>query len=548
MKRILTIVFAAVFAFALAGCASSGSSGSSGSASASSSSSAGSQAASASQVTVAIPVTSEPEAGFDPFFTWGCGEHVHEPLIQSTLIRTNKNLEFENDLATSYEVSADGLTWTFKIRGDVKFTDGQPLTAKDVAFTINGIKASEGSECDLSFVDEAVATDDATVQIKLNKPFNALLYQLANIGIVPEHAHGADYGTNPIGSGRYKLEQWDRGQQAILVANPDYYGEAPKIDRVVVLFMEEDAALAAAAAGQVDVAWTSATLAGSVPSGYDLLSCKSVDSRGISLPVDQPGGKKSDGESEYALGNAVTSDLAVRQAINYGIDRDQLVKNVMNGHGSVAYSVGDGMPWASDDMKVATDVEAAKKYMTDGGWELGSDGVFAKGGQRASFELYYPSSDSVRQAIAEEFKNQMAAIGIEVKPVGSTWTPDGLYAHQFSDPIVWGWGSNAPIEIYNIYYSTGNSNAANYNNATTDAHIEAALAASTVEQSYDLWKQAYWDGSQGPAPQGSAAWVWLANVDHLYFVKDGVTVADQKPHPHGHGWSILNNVDEWSVK
>ena len=248
MKRILTIVFAAVFAFALAGCASSGGSGSSGSASASSSSSAGSQAASASQVTVAIPVTSEPEAGFDPFFTWGCGEHVHEPLIQSTLIKTNKNLEFENDLATSYEVSADGLTWTFKIRGDVKFTDGQPLTAKDVAFTINGIKASEGSECDLSFVNEAVATDDTTVQIKLNKPFNALLYQLANIGIVPEHAHGADYGTNPIGSGRYKLEQWDRGQQAILVANPDYYGEAPKIDRVIVLFMEEDAALAAAAA------------------------------------------------------------------------------------------------------------------------------------------------------------------------------------------------------------------------------------------------------------------------------------------------------------
>ena len=548
MKRALTIVFATMFALALAGCASPGGSGSASGSNASSASGSASSQAAVSQVSIAIPVTSEPEAGFDPFFTWGCGEHVHEPLIQSTLIKTNKNLEFENDLATSYEVSSDNLTWTFKIRNDVKFTDGKPLTAKDVAFTINGIKASEGSECDLSFVDEAVATDDTTVQIKLNKPFNALLYQLANIGIVPEHAHGADYGTNPIGSGRYMLEQWDRGQQAILVANPDYYGEAPQIQRVIVLFMEEDAALAAAAAGQVDVAWTSATLADSVPKGYDLLSCKSVDSRGISLPIDQPSGSKNDGEADRALGNAVTSDLAVRQAINYGVDRDQLVKNVMNGHGSVAYSVGDGMPWASDDMKVTTDVEAAKKYMTDGGWTLGADGVFAKGDQRASFELYYPSSDSVRQAIAEEFKNQMAAIGIEVKPVGSTWTPDGLYAHQFSDPIVWGWGSNAPIEVYNIYYSTGNSNAANYNNAATDAHIDAALATPTVEESYDLWKQAYWDGSQGPAPQGSAAWVWLANVDHLYFVTDGLKVADQKPHPHGHGWSILNNVDEWSWK
>lgn len=548
MKRALTIVLAAVFALALAGCATSSGSGSASSSTSNASGSASSSAATASQVTIAIPVTSEPEAGFDPFFTWGCGEHVHEPLIQSTLIKTNKSLEFENDLATSYEVAEGGLTWTFKIRDDVKFTDGQPLTAKDVAFTINGIKASEGSECDLNFVDEAVAIDDTTVEIKLNKPFNALLYQLANIGIVPEHAHGADYGTNPIGSGRYMLEQWDRGQQAILVANPDYYGEKPSIERVVVLFMEEDAALAAATAAQVDVAWTSATLAESVPGGYELLSCKSVDSRGISLPVDQPGNTKIDGESTFNVGNAVTSDLAVRKAVNYGVDRDQLVKNVMNGHGTVAYSVGDGMPWASDDMLVETDAEAAKKFMTDGGWELGSDGVFAKGDLRASFELYYPSSDSVRQAIAEDFKNQMAAIGIEVKPVGSTWTPDGLYAHQFSDPIVWGWGSNAPIEVYNIYYSTGNSNAANYNNGATDSFIEAALAAPTVEESYGLWKKAYWDGEQGPAPKGDAAWVWLANVDHLYFVTDGLKVADQKPHPHGHGWSILNNVDEWSWK
>ena len=541
----IAVIAALVLAFALAGCGGQVSS----SASSSTSSTSSSQASvDKSQITIAIPATSEPDAGFDPLFTWGCGEHVHEPLIQSTLIKTNANLEFENDLATTYSVSDDALTWTFKIRDDVKFTDGKPLTAADVAFTINGIKASEGSECDLSFVDEAVATNDTTVEIKLNKPFNALLYQLANIGIVPAQAYSKDYGAKPIGSGRYMLEQWDRGQQAILVANPDYYGEAPQIKRVVILFMEEDAALAAAQAGQVDVAWTSATLAQNVPGGYDLLSCDSVDSRGISLPMGEPGDTKSDGEASYPSGNAVTSNLAIRKAINVGVDRDQLVKNVMNGHGSVAYSVGDGMPWSSADMKVKTDVEAAKKFLTDDGWTLGADGVFAKDGLRASFDLYYPSSDSVRQAIAEEFKNQMSEIGIEVRPVGSTWTSDGLYAHQFTDPLVWGWGSNAPIEVYNIYYSSGNSNAACYENPITDAHIDAALAAPTVEESYAEWQKAYWDGVVGPAPQGSAAWVWLANVDHLYFVADGLRVADQKPHPHGHGWSILNNVDEWTWK
>ena len=117
-------------------------------------------------------------------------------------------------------------------------------------------------------VDEAVVVDDTTVELHLNKPFNALLYTLAVMGIVPEHAYGPDYGANPIGSGRYMLEQWDKGQQVILKANPDYYGEPVKMQRVVVVFMEEDASIAAAQAGQVDVAYTSATYYDIVPAGY----------------------------------------------------------------------------------------------------------------------------------------------------------------------------------------------------------------------------------------------------------------------------------------
>ena len=77
--------------------------------------------------------TSEPEAGFDPAYGWGAGEHVHEPLIQSTLTVTTADLEIGYDLATDMQVSEDGLTWTVDIRDDVKFTDGEPLTAEDVA-------------------------------------------------------------------------------------------------------------------------------------------------------------------------------------------------------------------------------------------------------------------------------------------------------------------------------------------------------------------------------------------------------------------------------
>ena len=497
-----------------------------------------------SQVILTMTTGSEPAAGFDPLVSWGCGEHVHEPLIQSTLITTDINLEFQNDLATSYKCSEDGLTWTFTIRDDVKFTDGEPLTAHDVAFTVNGIINSSAAEADLSMVDEAVVVDDTTVELHLNKPFNALLYTLAVMGIVPEHAYGPDYGANPIGSGRYMLEQWDKGQQVILKANPDYYGEPVKMQRVVVVFMEEDASIAAAQAGQVDVAYTSATYYDIVPAGYELLACASVDSRGVSLPCVPAGGTKSNDGVDYAQGNDVTCDVAVRRALNYATDRNRLISNVLNGYGTPAFSVGDGLPWSSEDMVCETDAEKARQILEEAGWVDSGDGIRAKDGIRCAFDLYYTAGDSARQGIAMEWANQMREIGVEVNPKGGSW--DELYLHQYECPIEWGWGSNAPIEMYELNYSTGWGNFSSYENATVDAHLDEALAQTHIEDSYDLWKKAQWDGEQGVAPQGAATWVWLTNIDHLYYVRDGLQVAEQKPHPHGHGWSLANNIDQWS--
>lgn len=496
------------------------------------------------QVIVAMNMNSEPAAGFDPFVSWGCGEHVHEPLIQSTLITTDANLEFVNDLATEYYCADDGMTWYFTIRDDAKFTDGEPLSASDVAFTINGIIESEAAEADLSMVEKAVATDDTHVEITMTKPYNALLYTLAVVGIVPEHAHGEDYGANPIGSGRYMLEQWDRGQQVILKANPDYYGEAPKMERVVVVFMEEDAALAAVRAGQVDIAYTSATYSDQTSEGYELFACETVDSRGISLPSIAAGQTKADGANEYPAGNDVTCDLAVRRAINYGVDRQAMIDNVLNGYGTPAYSVCDSSPWGSPDMKVETDVEAAKKLLDEAGWALGEDGIRSKDGVRAAFDMYYASDDSVRQALAAEFADQMKGLGIEVGIKGASW--DDIYPHEFATPILWGWGSNAPTELYELTYSQGWGNYACYDNAEIDSYLDEALAVPYIEDSYELFQKAQWDGTQGVAPQGAATWVWLANVDHLYFKRTGLEVAEQKPHPHGHGWSLVNNVDRWS--
>lgn len=535
----------------LVGCGSNSASPSSVSSSLTLSGSAmsGSSAKHANEVIVTMTTSSEPAAGFNPLFSWGCGEHVHEPLIQSTLFTTDADLNFVNDLATSYECSEDGLTWTFNIRNDVKFTDGEKLTASDVAFTINGINANDAAEADLSMIDEAVAVSDTCVEFHLNKPFNAMLYTLAVVGIVPEHAYDAEtYGSNPIGSGRYMLEQWDKGQQVILKANPDYYGEKPLMDRVIVLFMEEDASLAAANSGQVDIAYTAATIVDTAnPSGYSVLNCKSVDSRGISLPTIPSGASKEDGEESFSAGNNVTANLEVRRAINYGVDRKKMIDNVLNGYGTVAYSVSDGMPWYSSDMQIEYDADTAKSILENAGWTLGSDGIYAKDGVRASFDCYYSASDSVRQALTNEFANQMKDIGIEVKPVGSGWTrdPSGIYAHQYTDPVLWGWGSNSPVELYMLHYGSSSGNYACYESQQIDGHLDAALATTTVEESYPEWQAAQWDGQTGYAPQGAATWVWLCNVDHLYFKRDGLVVAEQKPHPHGHGWSLMNNVDKW---
>ncbi|MEQ2761384.1 ABC transporter substrate-binding protein [Eisenbergiella tayi] len=496
--------------------------------------------AAADSVIVTMPTTSEPEAGFNPVYGWGAGEHVHEPLIQSTLTTTTADLKIGKDLATDYSVSEDGLTWTVSIRDDVKFTDGEPLTASDVAFTYN-LCVENSSVNDFTMLKEAVAVDDTTVEFHMNTPFSIWPYTMAIVGIIPEHAYDENYGQNPIGSGRYIMKQWDKGQQVIFEANPDYYGDEVKMKKVTVLFMDEDAALAAAMAEQVDVAHTAASYADQVIDGYGLLQVASVDNRGINLPVGPA--RERDG---LTVGNEVTADIAVRRAINIGIDREEMITNVLGGYGTPAYSVCDKMPWYNSEAQVSYDPDGAKQLLEDAGWVPGADGIREKDGVRAAFTVMYNPGDSVRQALAEDLANQCAELGIEVTTEGAGW--DVAYDKALSQPLVWGWGAHTPMELYNIYHTlpaTGSAEYSPYANSTVDAYMDEALKASELEDSYDLWQKAQWDGSTGVTQEGDIPWVWLCNVDHLYYVRNGLQVAEQKIHPHGHGWSIVNNVDQW---
>lgn len=175
---------------------------------------------------VVVAISTEPSS-LDPCQGWG---HGNTPLIQSTLIKYNEEMQFENDLASDYSLDGTGCTWTFHLRGDAKFTDGEAVTAEDVAFTFETAKAAQAS-IDLTFLEKVEAVDDTTVIFSLSRPTSVFLNTVASVGIIPEHAYDAEYGRNPVGSGPWKFVQWNPQEQLILAANEDYYGEVPSIKR-----------------------------------------------------------------------------------------------------------------------------------------------------------------------------------------------------------------------------------------------------------------------------------------------------------------------------
>lgn len=492
---------------------------------------------------VIIVIGDEPET-LDPTKGWG---HGNAPIVQSTLVRYTSELTFENDLATGYDLSEDGLTWTFSIRDDAYFTDGEKLTASDVAFTLETAKAAQGA-VDLNYMESAVALDDTTIEITLSKPTSIFLNTLASVGIVPEHAYDENYGMNPMGSGPYKFVEWRSQEQIIFTANEDYYGGAPSIKNVTVVFMSEDAALAAVQSGQADVAYSSATLGTTVVPGYHVVAIPSADNRGFTLPVLPDEGKTT--ENGAPIGNNVTCHLEIRQAIAYCIDRQLVADIALNGFARPAYSENDGMPWNNPEVAIETNVEYAKQLLAENGWaDTDGDGIVEKNGVKAEFNCIYPSGDSVRQLVAMASAEQARQIGISINVEGTSW--DDIMKRMFSEAVMMGWGSAIPNETYYLYRSEGALlddfyNPEGYMSETTDAYLNAAMEALTVEEANKYWQLAQWDGETGTAMKGECPWVWIVNLDHVTYVRDGLSIGKQPIHGHGHGLPLIQNLQDWA--
>ncbi|WP_338707910.1 ABC transporter substrate-binding protein [Paenibacillus amylolyticus] len=490
-----------------------------------------------------LAVGTEPEGGFDPTTGWG---QYGSPLFQSTLLKRDAKLQLVNDLATTYSVSEDGLTWTVTLRNDVKFSDGEALTAEDVKFTFE-TAAKSGSVIDLTNMADVKAPDDSTVVFTLKSPQSTFISLLTTLGIVPEHAYGADYAEHPVGSGPYKLVQWDKGQQAIVEANEEYYGNKSVFHKLTFLYLDEDAAYAAAQAGTVDIAAIPAAFSKQQVNGMTLEAVKTVDNRGIMFPMQPAGAKSGDG---LPAGNDVTSDLAIRQAVNVVIDREALVEGVLEGYGRPAYSVSDDLPWSNAEA-VFTDanLEEAKRILASGGWvDADGDGIVEKNGVKAEFNLLYFAGDLTRQSLALAAADMVAQAGIKINVEGKSREETKKMA--YSNAVLFGWGSHDPLETYNLYSSThkgeGYYNVGLYSNPVVNSWMDKALQATSEEEALPFWQKAEWDGTTGFSYQGDAPWAWLVNIDHLYLVTNGLNIGEQQIHPHGHGWPVTTNLEEWS--
>ena len=489
-----------------------------------------------------LSVEGEPDTGFDPTTGWG---RYGSPLFQSTLLKRDNDLNIVNDIATSYEVSEDGKVWTVILRDDVKFSDGEPLTAEDVKFTFE-TALNNGSVVDLNVVEKVEVVDDFTVKFMLKEAQSTFINSLVVTGIVPKHAYGKDYAENPIGSGPYQLVQWDKGQQLIVKANPEFYDKKPYFQKITFLFLSEDATYAAAQAGEVDVAAIPASLSKQQVTGMRLEAVKTVDNRGIVFPFVKSGNVTEDG---LPIGNDVTADSAIRHAINIAVDREALIDGVLEGYGSKAYTSVDGLPWWNPETVFEdADVEGAKKLLQDSGWkDTDDDGILEKGSLKAEFSLYYPADDAIRQSLAIAVSDMIKPLGINIKVEGESW--DTIEQKMYSNAVLLGWGSHDPHEMYNVYSSKYAGveyyNTGFYKNDKVDEYFAKALATTNTNEAMEFWKKAQWDGTTGLSAKGDAPWAWLVNIDHLYLVKDGLDIGKQRIQPHGHGWPVTNNIEEW---
>ncbi|MBE6024438.1 MAG: ABC transporter substrate-binding protein [Cellulosilyticum sp.] len=473
------------------------------------------------------------------------------PFTNNALLKVNADSEYVGDLATDWSISEEALTYTFTLREGVKFSDGSDFTAEDVVFTYNTVHENQANNeyVDLTRLESITAIDEYTVEMKLSEAYSPFFDTVAMLQIVPSDAYdSALFDTNPIGTGAYKVVQYDTNQQMILEANEHYFGEVPEIQKVTLVYMDGDAAFAAARSRQLDIVMVGAGYAKEEIPGMTLEAFETMDVRNISLPV-QPQQTVKDAEGkEVTIGNNVTCDKAVRKALSIGLNREMIIENAFNGVGVPVVHFTDNLLWASTETYEDDCQEEAKKILEDAGWmDEDGDGIREKDGQECTFEVYAAGGDEDRYRLAVAMAENALELGIKIEVKTTTW--DEVTTLQLTSGIVWGWGQYSPTVLYSLYKSDlflsgGYDNVVGFNNDKVDSKIEEALSANNQEDAISAWKDVQMIADE------EYPYLYLVNIEHCYFVNEDLDLSmeTQIPHPHGHGSPIVCNMADWTWK
>ncbi len=379
-------------------------------------------------------------------------------LIFSGLTDINERGEIVASLARDWDVSDDGLLYTFYLRRDVLWHDGEPFTADDVLFTIDAIQhedyqgAPELSELWRTVTSEKI--NDYTISFTLQAPLATFL-DYTVVGILPRHllAHVPaselprdQFNVRPVGTGMFKIGQVS-GELVILEAYPDYHGEKPLLSKIQFKFYP-DYQSAFAAYQQGEVEGMSEVLPEDLPrvrreEHLHLYSARLSGYTLIFLNLDLP----------------TFQEKEVRQALLWGIDRQLIIDQILDGQGIVAHSpiMPDSWAYNEDVLEYDYDPSGARQLLTDAGWlDSDRDGVREKENMRLEFSLL-TNKDPVRRQMIEEVARQLWEIGVKVVPIveDSSWVVNEALRPRNFDALLYGWG-NLPSDPdpYLMWHST----------------------------------------------------------------------------------------------
>ncbi len=417
-----------------------------------------------------------------------------DALIFAGLVKEDEAGQPRPDLAESWIISPDGRQYTFYLRPNARWHDGQPVTAEDVIYTVSVMQAGDfPGNPDLAAAWQGVEVDrldSLTVQFTRAQPFAPFL-DYASVGLLPAHLlaqvppkdlPGNAFNRQPVGAGPYRLKQLDL-RSAVLEVFDGYHGPKPYISRLAFRFFKDDAAA------------TQAFLRGDVQGHWH------VDATQASLLKPSPNvrfyraAQPSFNGLCFNLNDPLMSRPEVRQAIAYAIDREQLIRDFMDGLAQLDDSPIPFSSWAFNAgiRRYTYDPIQAEMLLDRGSWLRGSDGVRSRAGQRlAPIILVADLPDHV--ALANGIAKQLKAVGMDprVQAVGfDGLVKDFLAPRRFQIALLdWDVPGSDP-DPYPLWHSSQATaeglNFSGWKNPQADAQLE--LARSNVDPA--IRKRAY---------------------------------------------------------